>query len=329
MFARAPDFWTRRGAAACALAPLGAVWGLAASWRRALASPVRMTRPVVCVGNLVAGGAGKTPLALALGAALRAAGREVHFLSRGYGGRLAGPLRVDPERHGARDVGDEPLLLAALAPCWIARDRAAGARAAIAAGAEVVVMDDGFQNTGIAIDRGILAVDGGYGFGNGLVMPAGPLREPLEAGLARADAAVIIGPDSAGAAAAIAGRCPVFRARLIPRPLAEAGIAGERVFAFAGIGRPEKFFATLREMGCTLAGAMRFPDHHPYRPDEIASLCEQAAASGAQPVTSEKDFVRLPPEARDMVMPLRVMLEWEEPDAPARLLGPLLGDGES
>lgn len=321
---RAPDFWhVPAHPLARALAPLAYAYAAAGRLRRRWTCPVRATVPVLCVGNLTAGGAGKTPTALALARHLLTAGRHPHFLTRGYGGRLAGPVAVDPATHDVRQVGDEALLLAAVAPCWVARDRVAGARAAVAAGADILVMDDGFQNPSLAKDLSVIAVDGGYGFGNGRCQPAGPLREPVAAGLARADAVVLIGADTIGAGAALAGGPPVFHARLAPGP--EAGdLAGKRVLAFAGIGRPEKFFASLAEIGCDIVEARGFPDHHAYAPEEIMALCEDAQAADALPVTTEKDVVRLTAAARPMVRTLSVALEWEEADAPARILAPVL-----
>ena len=173
---RAPEFWARDGGFAALLAPLGLSYDLAGRLHRALARPHSVPVPVICVGNLVAGGAGKTPLVIALVEALATRGQRAYCLTRGYGGCEAGPVRVDPAAHDAKRVGDEALLLARIAPTWVARDRAAGARAASAAGAGIIVMDDGFQNPHIAKDLSLLAVDGAYGFGNAKVMPAGPLR---------------------------------------------------------------------------------------------------------------------------------------------------------
>ena len=320
---RAPEFWRAGGAASlpAILAPLSWAWAIGGGLRRWATPTRRVPIPVICVGNLVAGGAGKTPVALALGRRLLAAGGTVHFLTRGYGGRLRGPIQVDPARHEAVDVGDEALLLARIAPTWVARARAAGAATAARAGAEVVVMDDGHQHPGLAKDLSVVVVDGDYGIGNGRVIPAGPLREPAALGLARADAVILVegarptdrcdqfgGPDR-----------PVLRARLFPEPAA-VGLAGRRVLAFAGIGRPGKFFHTLAEIGCEVVAAHAFPDHHAYTADEIMRLAEAAAAQDALPVTTEKDHVRLPPEARPMVEPVAVRLEFAEPDRLDRLL---------
>lgn len=324
---RAPDFWQYDGGFATLLAPVASLWAAGAALRTRAARPWRAPIPVLCIGNLVAGGAGKTPLAIAVARHLSAHGRHPHILSRGYGGRVAGPERVDPRRHGAADVGDEPLLLEAVAPTWVARDRAAGARAAIAAGADVLVLDDGFQNPALVKDFSVLAIDGGYGFGNRHVMPAGPLREPLQAGLARADAAVIVGVDRVGAAALLPAGVPVFHARVVPVPAACDAIAGQVVFAFAGIGRPAKFYDTLRELGCRIAATRDFADHHRFTPEEIAAVVSEAAKRRAIPVTTEKDAVRLPADARAMVRVLPIALEWDGPNALDRLLAPVLADG--
>jgi tetraacyldisaccharide 4'-kinase len=308
------------------LAPLGALYGLAGRRRIAGTVPQQVAAPVVCVGNLVAGGAGKTPVGLALIAALRANGIPVHALTRGHGGRETGPLRVDPVRHTAADVGDEALLLAGAAPCWVARDRVAGAQRAVAAGAGTIVMDDGFQNPTLHKTLALIVADGAVGFGNGRLVPAGPLRERVADGLARADALVILGEDRHGLAA-LAGGLPVLKAWLEPDPAAAARLAGRDVLAFAGIGRPEKFFATLEALGARVVERAPFADHHPYRPAEVAALIDRAAAAGALPVTTAKDAVRLPPELRGGVAVLPVSVRWEDEGALAALLSPVLLKG--
>jgi len=308
---RAPDFWFRPSSpAATLLAPAAALYDIAGRISRAAASPQDVHAKVICIGNLVAGGAGKTPVALAIAALL---GPEATaFLTRGYGGREAGPLLVDPRTHTARDVGDEALLLARAAPTWVSRDRVKGARAATLSGAQTIIMDDGFQNPSLVKDLAILVVDGTTGFGNGRVIPAGPLRETVAHGLSRADAIVLIGDDISGVREAVGNRAPVFRARLVPAEPAQA-LAGRRVVAFAGIGRPQKFFNTLEELGCEILARHAFADHAPYRPEQIMAICEEAAALEAIPVTTEKDLVRLPVEAREMVRTVPVTLEWDDP----------------
>jgi tetraacyldisaccharide 4'-kinase len=284
---------------------------------------------VVCVGNLVAGGAGKTPTALALASLIRSLGRKPHFLVRGYGGREVGPLEVAVRQHDARRVGDEALLLARRAPTWVARDRVAGAAAAIAAGADCIVMDDGFQNPSLIKDLSFLVVDAGYGFGNGRLLPAGPLREPVARGLARTDAVVLIEaalPGRDRPPPALAGHGVVFPARLSPT-MEGPQLTGGRAVAFAGIGRPEKFFETLVAMGVDVVEGHRFADHHAYDSDEIMRLVEAAAGRDARLVTTAKDFVRLPPEARPMVAVVEVELVFEAPAAATELLAAVLGHG--
>lgn len=317
---RAPDFWQQDGLWPRLLAPLGALYRTWTQLRRLTVRPAVADAPVVCIGNLTVGGAGKTPTALAVAIALQGQGIAVHFLSRGYGGRLHGPRRVDPAHHTAADVGDEPLLLARTAPTWIGADRAQSAAAAVAAGAGVLVMDDGFQNPGLAKDLSLVVIDGDGGFGNGRVLPAGPLREPIAEGLARADAIVQVGDGDLPEAAA---GLPVLAARFVPSP-ATLDLKGCAVLAFAGIARPAKFVATLEEIGARVVAARPFPDHHPYRPEDIMRVCEEAAALGATPVTTEKDMVRLAPEARHMVRAVPVTLAFADAGALERVLRPVL-----
>lgn len=322
---RTPAFWYQpAGPLAWTLAPLGALYGLAGRLRMAWGKPERAGAPVICVGNLVAGGAGKTPVSIAVADALRARGVEPAFLTRGHGGRERGPLAVDLARHEAADVGDEALLLAAHGPCWVARDRAAGARAAVAGGAQALVMDDGFQNPGLAKDLSLIVVDGGVGFGNGFLVPAGPLREPVARGLARADAVVVVGEDKAGVAHRVGPRLPVLHARLEPAAETRA-LAGRAVLAFAGIGRPEKFFATLDSLGARVVDRIGFADHHPYRPEEIMALVDRAAMLSAELVTTAKDAARLPDPLRALVRVVPVRVVWRDPAALDRLLDQRFG----
>jgi len=329
---RAPDFWDgqHRGLLPRLLAPLGWAYGAATRARLSAAAPWRAPVPVLCVGNLVAGGAGKTPVVLDLGARLMERGLAVHFLSRGYGGRQRGPVRVDPSRHDARAVGDEALLLAARAPTWVARGRADGAQAAVAAGAEVIIMDDGFQNPSVTKDICLLVADGAYGFGNGRVIPAGPLREPVDSGLARTDGLVLIGKDEVGVAARAAQgprpAMPVLRARIAPGPEA-AALAGKPVFAFAGIGRPAKFFATLAEIGCSVVARRAFSDHYPYEAADIEHILRDARAADAVPVTTAKDAVRLPLAMRAGIEVLTITVKWDDEAALDRILDPLIRHG--
>lgn len=308
---QAPEFWQSGGPLARLLEPFGLLYGAATAWRLRHGRPWRAPVPVVCVGNVVAGGVGKTPVVLDLLGRLPGA----HGLLRGYGGSEAGPLRVEPGRHDHERVGDEALLLAARAPTWVARDRAAGARAAVAAGAASIVMDDGFQNPGLAKDLSLVVVDGVAGFGNRRLIPAGPLREHLAAAFARADAVVLMGPDEAGVVRRLErlgfAHLPVLRAAIVPGPEA-ARLAGRKVVAFAGIGRPGKFFASLRGLGAQVVATHPFADHYPYAPADIQPILDEAFQLGATPVTTAKDAVRLPLDQRQQVDVLGVSVAWED-----------------
>jgi tetraacyldisaccharide 4'-kinase len=277
----------------------------------------------ICVGNLVAGGAGKTPVALALARMLIASGRRVAFLSRGYGGaERVEPLLVDANAHTAAIVGDEPLLLAKIAPCWVGTDRVRSARSAVEAGANVLILDDGLQNARLIKDLAFAVIDGETGFGNGLCVPAGPLRAPVAAQLPFVRALIVLGGDEAGlsAIAASAPGKPMIRASLEPDALAAAPLIGREVVAFAGIARPAKFYATLRRVGAQIVMTRDFADHHVYRPREIEALIEEAGRRGALLATTEKDAVRLGQRHARAVMTLPVTLRFEEPAAVQRIL---------
>lgn len=327
MMRTAPAFWARPpGLLSELLLPVGAGWEAAGRLRQAFARPYCPLVPVVCVGNLVAGGAGKTPVTLALAAHLVSCGIAVHIVTRGYGGRLGGPVRVDAALHDAAAVGDEALLLANRAPCWVARDRADGVRAAVAVGAHIVLLDDGFQNPGIGKNLSLVVVDAVYGFGNGRVIPAGPLRENLGRGLARADAVVLLGAETPARGPGTLGietALPVLRASL--RPIAGERFAGACVLAFAGIGRPEKFFATLRALGAELVATRPFPDHHRYRVTEIDQLLRAAERSQARLVTTAKDIVRVPAAMRAAIEVLEVEIHWADSAALLDLLRAVVG----
>ena len=326
---REPSFWWRKpGAASGLLAPVAAAYAAVAR-ARLNQTGQRAGVPVICIGNLTVGGAGKTPAAIAVAQMLAHAGERPVFLSRGYGGTAAGPLQVDPARHRAAEVGDEPLLLARRAPTIVARDRIAGARVAVAAGASVIVMDDGFQNPSLEKDFSVLVVDAGRGIGNGRVLPAGPLRAPLAAQLRRAQAMVVIAPTAPihhrhperarFLTAARDENIPVFQAHLEPDAQAIAALAGSSVLAFAGIGDPRKFFATLAGSGIAVTAAHSFPDHHRYTRRQAQALCDAADRRGLVLVTTEKDLARLGGEqelaalaARAQALPVTLVFEQED-----------------
>jgi tetraacyldisaccharide 4'-kinase len=311
---RAPEFWQEKDYtakfAAMVLAPIGWIYGATVAWKAKHAHAYHSSAKVVCVGNLSAGGTGKTPITIAITQALERRKRRTVILSRGYGGKMRGPAFVDLAHDTFDETGDEALLLAGAAPVIVSRDRAAGAKHAERELADVIVMDDGFQNFTLAKDFSIVVVDAQTGFGNGRIIPAGPLREKVAQGLARANAVILVG-DGAPALPGFTG--PVLRARLVPVDV--LGLSGTRVLAFAGIGRPEKFFATLRSLGAQIVEAREYADHHAYTASEFARLRAKAKAADAELVTTEKDFVRLTPAERQDVRFVPVRAVFDDPAA--------------
>jgi len=304
---RAPDFWYGKSGGArmigALLSPLSLPYR-AAAWGKSCRKGFRPRARVLCIGNLTVGGSGKTPVALALVRRLQQRGRHVAFLTRGYGGADRGPLRVDIEMHDAKAVGDEALLLARTAPTFVAHDRARGAAMADEEGVDILIMDDGYQNASLQKDISFVVVDAASGFGNGHVVPAGPLREPVSRGLARAQGVILVGEGTPE----VRFDGPVLRARLEP---VENPVAGLSVVAYAGIGRPEKFFSTLGNLGADVVATRVFPDHHPYSDTEIMDLRKLAREKNAELVTTEKDFVRLAPRSRQgmIVLPVHAVFD--------------------
>ena len=325
------DLSARRGGMGtirAVLTPISWIWAAVTARRIARATPADPGVPVICIGNVTVGGAGKTPVVRATAERLAARGHAVHLLSRGFGGRLEGPVRVDPQRHASTEVGDEPLMLAREFPVWVARDRAAGAKAAAQAGAQVIVMDDGHQNPSVKKALSVVVVDGEtrnheWPFGDGRVFPAGPMREPLAAGLARADAVLILLPadlpqTEAGLIRLVAGPT-LLTAHLTP---AAAMPSGPQL-GFAGVGKPWKVERALQAAGCELVDFAPFPDHAAYDEATLTRLAERAKLFGAGLVTTEKDWVRLPPEWQSHVSPWPVRAEFDDPAAFDALLAGL------
>lgn len=311
------------------LTPISWLWAAATARRIAKAVPTEVAAPVICVGNVTMGGAGKTPIVRELLLTLTRRGVEAHGLSRGYGGRLKGPVRVDPARHTAAEVGDEPLMLAQDFPMWVARDRAAGAIAASAAGADAIVMDDGHQNPSVRKALSLVVVDGEtrdgeWPFGDGRVFPAGPMREPLKAGLARADAVIVLLPVDMPQPdfdlLVTFGDMPVLVARLeSAAPVPEGPQVG-----FAGVGKPWKVEKALTAAGCQLVDFAPFPDHGAYDEGTLKMLADRARVYGAGLVTTEKDWIRLPPAWRERVTPWPVRARFDDEAALEELLAKIL-----
>lgn len=307
------------------LKPLSWVWAGVTAGRIARAVPVDAGVPVISIGNLTVGGSGKTPIAREVLRLLRRSGVEAHALSRGYGGKLEGPVRVDPETHTAADVGDEPLMLALDSPAWIARDRVAGAKAAAVDGAKALVLDDGHQNPALKKTLSLIVVDGEtrddeWPFGDGSVFPSGPMREPLKAGLARADAVIILMPSDLAEPdpelLQTFGALPAFIARLEPAGPPPPG----PLVGFAGIAKPWKVERSLKAAGADLVDFAPFPDHAAFREEDLRFLADRAQQFGATLVTTEKDWSRLPPEWRARVTSWPVKATFEDEVGVLRLL---------
>ena len=323
-----PAFWSegKGGWQSTSLIPIAWAYQWCHRKRYATSGSSRANIPVICIGNVIVGGSGKTPVALDVARILAEKKKAIHFLSRGYGGSCPRePVRVDPSQHSARYVGDEPLILARHAITWVSPDRVAAAESAISNGAEVIIMDDGFQNPRLMKDLSILVFDGEYGIGNGALLPAGPMREPLADAISRAQAAVIVGRDSYDLATTLSETIPVFAAQFIPS--CNKHDTERPVIAFSGIGSPEKFFSSIKAAGYNVCAKYAFPDHHPYSASELRFLHNESRKLGAKLMTTEKDFVRLGSSAQEGIEPFLITLLWSDETAFSDFLGHQLEAG--
>ena len=321
---RAPDFWTKDSMLSRALDPLGRLCGFISDWQIQQGPYAQVSVPVISVGNLTIGGTGKTPIAHDLVPRLTDLGYRPAVVIRGYGGSLKGPIKVDISKHSAMDVGDEALLHARYGMTWVAAKRIAGAYEATQAGARAIVLDDAHQHTSLAKDLSIVVIDGAIGFGNHRILPAGPLRESISNGLSRASALVIVGEDTTGIADYLPSGIPILQAFLEPGVDA-VYLHQRKVLAFAGIGRPEKFFETLDRVGARIVDTHSFDDHYLYQPSDIQKILDAAFARGALPVTTEKDAMRLTPHQRQQVNVLRIGVTWKDESALQALLKGAVG----
>ena len=307
---RAPTFWKEKTLLSTALLPVATLYGAIAQHRITQGVAKKLPVKIICIGNLVAGGAGKTPVALAIGHLLKSSGKKIHFLSRGYKGTYQDVVRVDREKHTAKEVGDEPLLLATLFTTWVARDRVKGAEAAIKNGAEIIIMDDGFQNPQLYKDCSLLVIDGQYGLGNKRVMPAGPLRETMENATKRASAIIMVGKDEHQVLAHFPALLPVLNAEIHTQN--SETLKDKPVVAFCGIARPRKFYRSLQQTGCIIRETVSYPDHYHFTAKDLDSLLDKARLNEATLITTEKDYVRLPESIQNQVMTLPIQLAFAD-----------------
>ena len=305
---RTPNHWQNNNLLSRLLMPFGWIYFQLSLWRHKIARSVDIGVPVICVGNIVAGGAGKTPTVMYLGKLLSKR-FKVAFLTRGYGGAFSGPIKVNPHKHTFQDVGDEALLLSKIAPTWVSKNRSDGGLAAKMDGAQIILMDDGFQNPTINKTFSLLVFDGPYGLGNNQLIPSGPLRETLSRGISRADAVVIIGEDLHDLQSKIPENIPLFSVTTSPI-ISKKLKTAKSIIGFAGIGRPRKFLETLKTLNVDIQDFVPFPDHHRFRNSEIEELISKASKAGAQLVTTTKDFVRLPPNTMTSITAMDIELNW-------------------
>ncbi len=306
---KTPKYWQSNSFLSKLLTPLGKIYGAATQLRIRRGKPRKTTVPVICIGNITAGGTGKTPVSVSIAKMLATAMHHPIFVTRGYGGKLQNVL-VNNKKHTAQDVGDEPLILSEQAPVVVNADRYAGAELAVKEGADCIIMDDGFQNPGLYKDLSFLVFDGHYGIGNGKIIPAGPLRETFEDGAKRADALIILGKDKHDLVKRT--KLPVFFGHTEP---VQTTVGNTDVVAFAGIGHPQKFYHTLKLQGYNVVKTVDFPDHHFYTKDELENILNEAKKLNAEVYTTSKDFVKIPSLYHKSINMLEVAVVWDKPDA--------------
>ena len=316
---QAPKFWEEESIQSLVLMPVSYLYEFLYKLRNKLTKTIKLKIPIICIGNITVGGAGKTPTAIAVAEYLISKGLTPHFLSRGYGRKLKGTLKVNDE-HTALMVGDEPILLSKVAPTWVCSNKLDGAEEAQKNGAEVIIMDDGFQNPSIHKDLSILVIDEGFGIGNGKIIPAGPLRERAPEAFNKADGVIIIKTaDGKKKDFKKYFDKPTIHANLVPAEDSSM-FSGSKVVAFCGIGRPKKFYSTVESIGAKIITKHDFSDHHTFTPDELMKIIEESSSLDAIPITTEKDWIRLPQEAKKMISYIKVNLIFSNPNVIYKVL---------
>lgn len=310
-----PRHWKTKNLLSCILYPLGCLYGLATACRIKFVKPQKVAAKVICIGNLTAGGTGKTPVAISIARLLQTKNRRPFFVTRGYGGILQ-DIIVEPQNHNARQVGDEPLLLARQAPVVVNHQRYLGAKKAVANGADIIIMDDGFQNPLLYKDISLLVIDGTFGLGNEFCIPAGPLREYVSLGIKRSQAIIIIGEDRFNLRQRFS-HLPVFQGVITPLTPSESS---SNIIAFAGIGRPEKFYQSLQDCGLNVIKTIDFPDHHFYQEEELRQIITTAEQNKAVVYTTSKDFVKIPSHLQPNFKVLEISIKWDDAEALTKFL---------
>ena len=304
---KTPKHWQTKNILSITLFLPGCIYAFATWLRIKLIKPKKVKVPVICIGNLTAGGSGKTPVSISIAKILKNSGKTPYFVSRGYGGNLSN-IEVDINIHSPIEVGDEPLLLAKEAPVIVNHKRFDGATRAVSNGANIIIMDDGFQNPQLYKDKSFLVIDGNVGLGNMFPIPAGPMREFYSHGKKRAQAVIILGDDKTSVAEKF-NDLPIFYGNIVPK---KPQTRYKKVVAFAGIGRPQKFYNSLKNCELEVIKTFDFPDHYFYKNDDIKEIVETAEKLGAEIYTTSKDFVKIPAAYKDKINVLEISISWKD-----------------